>query len=57
MKTCPDCGEEMTIKLDPMSNAEFLQCSSYPKCEWAEILPEHIRLERMTAPRLMPDAL
>ena len=51
-KDCPDCGEPMVIKQDPDSRTEYLGCSAYPKCEWAEELPTDIRLRRMGSPRL-----
>ena len=53
IKVCPDCGEDMLIAQDSNGTGElFLQCSSFPKCEWAEEIPEHVRLERMGSPKL-----
>jgi ssDNA-binding Zn-finger/Zn-ribbon topoisomerase 1 len=46
VKPCPRCGALLAIRRNRATDEEFLGCSSYPACDYAEELPEAIRLRR-----------
>lgn len=45
-KTCPRCGQPLTVRRNRETHEEFFGCTSWPQCTYTEPLPEHIKLRR-----------
>jgi len=36
IKHCPDCGEELVLRMNKESGEKFYGCSAYPECNYVE---------------------
>lgn len=52
VKTCPECGGRLVVRVNRATREPFLGCERYPGCEYSEPMPEVIRMRRAGAPML-----